>query len=184
MQYRKDEQRSDAPSTAAGPALPGPAGVAAMAFLVGGVIVVGVLAGSFATSRSEPDAAVIAMVADEQIGDAITTLSPSSQPAAQQKYRQCQYPMGVITVSTPGNPAGGTVSFRTSKYTSPKFHVTDKPQQIAIPHPLPESGGLDPFWVEGEAKGLIVSLYPTARMEPVNGTAAITVRWHPRAPCK
>lgn len=154
-----------------------------MAPLVGGVIVLGVVAGWLATSRSEPEAPVIALVADEQLPEAIATLSPSSRPTPQAQYRQCQYPMGVITVSTPGNPAGGTVSFRTSKYTSPKFHVSDKPQQIAIPTPLPD-GGLDPFWADGDAKGLIVSLYPTARMEPIGGTAAVTVHWLPRPRCK
>jgi hypothetical protein len=92
--------------------------------------------------------------------------------------------MAMITVATPGNPTGGTVSFRTSKYQSPPFHVTDKPQRIAIPSPLPETGGVDLFSADGNATGLMVSLYPTARMEPVNGTSTVRVIWRPRPPCK
>ncbi|WP_157450192.1 hypothetical protein [Bradyrhizobium sp. ARR65] len=92
--------------------------------------------------------------------------------------------MGFITVATPGNPAGGTVSFRTSKYQSPQFHVSETPEQIAIPNPLPETGGVDLLSADGIAKGLRVSLSPTARMEPVNGTATVKVIWRPRPSCK
>ena len=35
-----------------------------------------------------------------------------------------------------------------------------------------------------DAKGLVVSLTPPARMEPVNGTATVKVLWRPRPPCK
>jgi hypothetical protein len=73
---------------------------------------------------------------------------------------------------------------RTSKYRSPPFHVTDRPQRIAVPNPLPETGGVDLFSADGDAKGLVVSLTPPARMEPVNGTATVKVLWRPRPPCK
>jgi hypothetical protein len=111
-------------------------------------------------------------------------LNAGAQVTARSDPRECRFPFGFITVATPGNPAGGTISFRTSKYQSPVFHVTDKPQQIAIPSPLPETGGVDLLSADGDAKGLLVSLYPTTRMEPVNGTATVKVIWRPRPPCK
>jgi hypothetical protein len=155
-----------------------------LAVLLGGVVILGAIVGWTLTSRSKPEAAAIAMVPQEQVSDAIPTLTPESQRTAQSDSRQCRYPIAFITVSTPGNPAGGTVSFRTSKYHSPTFHVSDTPQRIALPNPVPESGGLDPLTAEGDAKGMLVSLYPTVRMEPANGPATVIVRWHARPPCK
>jgi len=154
------------------------------AMLLAGVAILGAIIGWFLTMRAEPDAPVIALVPQEQIADAIPTLTPDNQRIAQSDSRQCRYPVAFITVSTPGNPAGGTVTFRTSKYRSPSFQVTDQPQRIALPNPLPDSGGLDPLTAEGNAKGLLVSLYPTARMEPVTGSTTVTVRWPARPPCK
>ena len=124
------------------------------------------------------------MLSPEQLAEAIPTLSAGAQQAARSDPRECRVAMGFITVATPGNPAGGTVSFRTSKYQSPVFHVTDQPQRIAIPNPLPESGGVDLLSTDGDAKGLLVSLFPTARMEPINGSATVKVIWKPRPPCK
>lgn len=155
-----------------------------LAMLLAGAAMIGAIMGWFLTTRAEPDAPVIALVPQEQVADAIPTLTPDGQRAAQSDSRQCRYPVAFITVSTPGNSAGGTVTFRTSKYRSPSFRVTDQPQRIALPNPLPDSGGLDPLTADGDAKGLLVSLYPTARMEPVSGSSTVTVRWPPRPPCK
>jgi hypothetical protein len=180
MQNREEgDQRSD---LLAG--RPGKNPLPTLALLLIGTVMFGVVAGWFLSSRDAPDAPVVAMLSPEQLGDAIPTLNAGAQATARSDPRECRFPIGFITVATPGNPAGGTVSFRTSKYQSPVFHVTDKPQQIAIPSPLPETGGVDLLSADGEAKGLLVSLYPTARMEPVNGTATVMVIWRPRPPCK
>ena len=155
-----------------------------LALLLGAIDVLGAIIGWNLTSRSAPDSSAIELVPQEQVSEAIPTLTPESQRIAQSDSRQCRYPIAFITVSTPGNPAGGTVTFRTSKYRSPPFHVTDQPQRIAMPNPLPDTGGLDPLTAEGDAKGMLVSLYPTVRMEPASGWATVTVRWHSRPPCK
>lgn len=154
----------------------------AMLLVIGATV--GGIVGWLVSGPAEPDARAIELVAQEQMADAIPTLTQSAQQIAQSDRRQCSFPMAFITVSTPGNPAGGTVTFRTSKYRSPTFRVTDQPQRIAIPNPLPDSGGLDLLTAEGNASGLLVSLYPTARMEPINGSSTVTVRWRPRPPCK
>jgi hypothetical protein len=113
-----------------------------LAAVVGGTIILGAIGGWLLTSQTtESSAPVVEMVAPADIPEAVTTLN--SVAKQQSDTRACRYPMGFITVSTPGNPAGGTVVFRTSKYQSPPFHVTDKPQRIAIPSPLPETGGVD-----------------------------------------
>jgi len=155
-----------------------------LAVLLGSAAVLGAIVGWVLISRSEPDAPAIALVPQEQIAEAIPTLTPDSQRIAQSDSRQCRYPVAFVTAVTPGNPAGGTITFRTSKYRSPPFHVSDKPIRIALPNPLPDSGGLDPLSVDGNAKGLLVSLYPTAPMEPVGGSTTVTVRWPARPPCK
>jgi hypothetical protein len=164
---------------------PGKNPLPTLAVLIAGTIMLGAVGGWLLSSRdAAPDAPVVAMLSSEQLADAIPTLNPSAQQTARSDPRECRSPFGFITVATPGNPAGGTVSFRTSKYQSPVFHVTDKPQQIAIPSPLPETGGVDLLSADGDAKGLLVSLYPTARMEPVNGTATVKVILRPRPSCK
>jgi hypothetical protein len=153
--------------------------------LLAGAIVLGGATGWFLISRSQPDPVAMPMVPSERVAEAIPTLSNAAQIRALRDNRACpQVPLGFITAMTPGNPVGATVSFRTSKYSSPQFHITDKPQRIALPDPLPESGGLDPLSIDGEAKGLLVSLYPTVRIDTLSGTAGVTVRWPARQPCK
>ena len=163
---------------------PGNNSLPIFALLLAGIIALGAVGGWFLSSQSASDAPVVAMLSPEQLAEAIPTLSAGAQQAARSDPRECRVAMGFITVATPGNPAGGTVSFRTSKYQSPVFHVTDQPQRIAIPNPLPESGGVDLLSTDGDAKGLLVSLFPTARMEPINGSATVKVIWKPRPPCK
>ena len=155
-----------------------------VALLLGGTVLFGAFAGFFLNQQRDPDVPTVSMLTQQGATEAIPTLDPAAQQAVREDSRECRNPMGFITVSTPGNPAGGNVIFRTSKYQSPLFHVTDTPQRIAIPNPLPESGGIDLLSVDGEAKGLLVSLYPTARMEPVHGSTTIKVIWRPRPPCK
>jgi hypothetical protein len=188
MQDREDEiQRPDFHDGPVAPPRSNEKSFPLPGVLLLGAIAVGVGSGwFFAPERSstDPSVPVMAAVSPQDIPVAISTLNPIAQQTAQADSRECRFPMGFITAATPGNPAGGDVVFRTSKYRSPPFHVTDKPQRIAIPNPLPETGGVDLLSADGEAKGLMVSLTPTARMEPVNGTSAVRVIWHKRPACK
>lgn len=186
MQDENNLEQRQASSAPMPPVPPGPrkASLPIVPLLIGGTVLFGAFAGFFLNQQREADVPAVSMLTQQGATEAIPTLDPTAQQAVREDSRECRNPMGFITVSTPGNPAGGDVVFRTSKYRSPAFHVTDVPQRIAIPSPLPESGGIDLLSVDGEAKGLLVSLYPTARMEPVNGTATIKVLWRPRPPCK
>lgn len=73
--------------------------------LLAGGAMIGAVMGWFLITRAEPDAPAIALVPQEQVADAIPTLTPDSQRVAQSDSRQCRYPIAFITVSTPGNPA-------------------------------------------------------------------------------
>jgi hypothetical protein len=152
--------------------------------LLGSALLAGTLGGWLSLSHGEPPIATIEPVATAQFTDAAATLTPDGRQAAEKDERQCHAPIYFITAVTPNNAAGGTVTFHTSSYRSPPFHVGDVPVRIALPNPHPESGGLDPLVVEGDAQGLIVSLFPTATMTPVNGSTSVTVRWPANPPCK
>jgi hypothetical protein len=153
-----------------------------LGILLTGIILLGAAGGWFLATRVAAPPA-IAKVSSEEIPEAITTLGPQASQQARSDPRECRIPMGFIVAATPGNPAGGTVRFRTSGYESPPFVITDKPQRIAIPNPMPE-GGVGLLSVDGEAKGLVVALTPPASMEPVNGTATTRVIFPVSPPCK
>jgi hypothetical protein len=152
--------------------------------LLAGTIMLGLAAGWYLAPRAPAKPPVIDMVASADFNKAITTLSAEGLQQAGADPRECRVQMGYITVATPGNPAGGTVRFRTNRYQSPPFVVTDKPQRIAIPNPFPGTGGTGLLTVEGEAKGLVVALSPPTPMEPVNGSATTEVIFLPVPPCK
>ena len=164
--------------------LPGANAFPLLAILLAGIALLGAAAGWLLTPREPADAPAIAALPPEQLPDALPTLTAAAQTAAKSDPKECRFPLGFITVSTPGNPAGRNVSFRTSKYQSPIFHVTDAPQRIAIPNPLPETGGIDLLSADGDIMGPSFSLYPTALMDTANGTASIRVIWRPQPACK
>ena len=153
------------------------------AVLLAGTIMLGIAAGWYLARPVPAKPPVIAMVTSVDFDAAMTTLSAEGQQQARSDPRECRVQMGYITVATPGNPAGGTVRFRTSRYQSPPLVVTDKPQRIAIPNPFPGTGGTGLLSVDGDAKGLVVALTPPTRMEPVDGTASTEVIFLPAPTC-
>jgi hypothetical protein len=152
------------------------------AILLAFIVTLGIAGGWFLAAR-DAGPALVTKVSSEEIQEALTTLSPQAIQEAKSDPRECRIPMGFIIASTPGNPAGGTVRFRTGRYESPPFVITDKPQRIAIPNPIPE-GGVEFLTVEGEAKGLVLALTPATKMEPVGGTATTRVIFPASPPCK
>jgi hypothetical protein len=156
---------------------------ATAAVLLAGTIMPGV-AGGWYLARAVPAGPVIEMLSSADVAEGMKTLSAQAIQQASSESRQCRIQFGYITVSTPGNAAGGTVRFRIGAYESPPFVVTDKPQRIAIPNPFPETGGTGILSVNGEAKGLVVALYPPTPMEPVNGSATTAVIFRPTPKCK
>jgi hypothetical protein len=157
---------------------------ATAAVLLAGTVMLGVAAGLYFVRPVPAGPPVIEMLSPADVAEGMKTLSAQAIQQASSAPRQCRVQFGYITVSTPGNAAGGTVRFRIGAYESPPFVVTDKPQRIAIPNPFPETGGTGFLSVDGEAKGLVVALYPPAPMEPVNGSATTPVIFLPTPKCK
>lgn len=155
----------------------------ALTVLLAGTILLGAAAGWLSATRAPAKPPVIDLVTTADFADALKTLSAEAIQQAQSDPRECRVQMGYVTVSTPGNPAGGTVRFRTARYQSPPFVVTDQPQRVAIPNPFPGTGGVGLLSVDGEAKGLVVALTPATRLEPLNGTATTEVIFLPTPLC-
>ncbi len=155
-----------------------------VAAIVASLVLAGALGGwFFARDLNAPP--TIDEVAPIDFRDALATIAPSAARNARPDFEGCRFPMGVVVVSTPGNPAGGKIRVSTSKYQSPWFNVTAEPQSIALPIPVPpQSGGLDPLTVEGDAKGLFVALTPGATMDLANSQRIVNVWWRPRPACK
>ncbi len=182
--------RTDSHSGSRSAASPGRKRPSSLIILLAATILLGIATGWFVSPRGGPSGPTVEMVSPAERPQALMTLTGDMQMKARVDTAMCRHPLGVITVVMPGKPMGGSVRFSTSKYTSPPFHVTDKPQRIAIPSPVPETGGMDVLTAEGETSGLLVSLYPTARMDLVGSgsktrpTATVNVFWRPRPPCK
>jgi hypothetical protein len=154
------------------------------AVLLACTIMLGAAAGWYVARPAPAGPPVIEMLSPADVAEGMKTLSAEAIQQASSEPRQCRIQLGYITVATPGNAAGGTVRFRIGAYESPPFVVTDTRQRIAIPNPFPESGGTGILSVDGEAKGLVVALYPPTPMEPVNGSASARVIFRPTPKCK
>jgi hypothetical protein len=154
------------------------------AAIVAGLVVVGALGGWFLV-RDKNAVPTIDEVAPADFRDALATIAPSAAQNARPDFEGCRFPMGMVVVSTPGNPAGGKVRISTSKYQSPWFNVTAEQQSIALPIPVPpQAGGPDVMTVEGNAMGLFVALTPGTSMDLANSARTINVYWRPRPACK
>ena len=125
---------------------------AVAAILLAGTIMLGAAAGWQFARPVPAGPPTIEMIPSADVAEAMKTLSAEAIQQAKSAPRQCRVQFGHITVATPGNAAGGTVRFRIGAYVSPPFVVTDKPQQIAIPNPFPETGGTGFLSVDGEVQ--------------------------------
>lgn len=154
-----------------------------LAAALGGAVAIGAVAGAMLINNpSAPPA--INLVAPQDRIQAIATLDGDAARAAQSDRRECSYPMGFVTVVSNGGVNSGTIRLVTSKYRSPPFPVSSVPQRIAIPHPLPATGGVDVLTIDGAATALTVALSPAAIMTPTTANATVRVYWPPSPACK
>ncbi len=125
----------------------------------------------------------LSIVAPGEITVAAATLAPewSAQITAQAK--NCSVPMAFVTIDRQTGSQGGTIRIKSGAYVSPLFEVTDAPQRVAIPFPASYQAGKGLLVVEGEASGIIISLYPDWRIETLHGLLTHNVVWKPLKSC-
>jgi hypothetical protein len=125
----------------------------------------------------------LSMVAQSEITAAAATLAPESSAQTAAEAKSCKVPMAYVTISKQADSRGGTIRIKSGAYVSPPFQVTDTPQRVAIPYPAPYPAGKGLLAVEGEASGIIVSIYPNWRIEVLHGLKTLDVWWATDKPC-
>ncbi len=186
MEYRASAgQPSDPPSESsdAQPVSRRGKAIPPLVAALGGAVAIGAVVGATLINNPNAPPAINLVAAQERI-EAIATLDGDAARTAQRDRRDCSYPMGFVTVVSSGGVNSGTFRLVTSKYRSPPFPISSIPQRVAIPHPLPATGGVDVLTIDGAATALTVALYPTAIMTPTTATATVRVYWPPSPACK
>jgi hypothetical protein len=164
----------------------------AAVIVVVGALLTGLVAGIFlAPARSvsailavhgasEPK---LAKLAPSQIAKAIGTLDPATSQQVVADAKSCKTPLAWITLAREHGKPDGSVRIRAGSYLSPPFHVTEKPQDVAIPFPAAYPGGHGVLWVIGKGKGITVDIDPRWTIDSLDGAAALDVIWDDADPC-
>jgi hypothetical protein len=149
---------------------------------IGAVLAIGaaILSASLHTS---PSGSKIALVPQNEISAAATTLSAQSATALVDEAKSCKTPMATIHISKLPGAAPGIIRIRSGGYLSPAFSLGETPQSVAIPFPTAYATGLGTISVEGEANKAVVSLYPAVNIEKLSGSSPISIWWTPDKPC-
>jgi hypothetical protein len=153
--------------------------IAAAGGLVTAALLVAML-GRGPGASSHPE---LSMVAQNEIDVAAATLAPGSSAQIADEAKRCKAPMAFVTISKQPDSQGGTIRIKAGTYVSPPFQVTAAPQRVAIPYPAPYPAGKGVLAVEGEASGIIISLYPNWRIEALHGLQTLDVWWETNKPC-
>ena len=147
----------------------------------GGLLTAVAIAGLVRPASISPSAsgAEISFVPRDQIALAAATLAPDVRQTAVDEAKKCVVPIAYISlVSSAGDQ---TVRVKSGQYVSPPLKITQTPQSVAIPWPAPYPTGRGQISVEGAAKGLQVSLYPTWQIDDTG--LVENVWWVPEKHC-
>lgn len=125
----------------------------------------------------------LSIVAPGEITAAAATLAPGWAAQITAQAKNCSKPMASVTIGGQTGSQAGTIRLKSGAYVSPPFQVTDAPQRVAIPFPAPYPAGKGLLVVEGEASGIMISLYPNWRIEALHGLLTHEVVWEPLKPC-
>jgi hypothetical protein len=155
--------------------------------IAGGLIIAGIAAailwpsvnGDKPASVGEESTLEVLVPAD--INAALPTLDPGSSKAAVEDAKNCKAPLAWVTL-TQRNGHGGLVRIRSGTYLSPPIKLTPIPQRVAVPYPAPYPTGRGVLSLVGEADQVGFYLTP-GRVQDVNGTYSVNVRWQVRNPC-
>ena len=167
-------------------ALPAAVIVVVGALLTG--LVAGIVLGPGRTSSGTLAAhgapeAKLAKLAPSEIAKAIGTLDPKTSQQVVADAKSCKTPLAWITLAREHGKPDGSVRIRAGSYLSPPFHVTEKPQEVAIPFPAAYPGGHGVLWVIGKGKGITVDIDPRWTIDSLDGAAALDVIWDDADPC-
>jgi hypothetical protein len=155
--------------------------------LVGAIVTAGIAAivvlpripGDKPATAGEESSLEVLVPAD--INAALPTLDPGTSKAAVDDAKNCKAPLAWVTL-TQRNGHGGMVRVRSGQYLSPPIKLTPAPQRIAVPYPAPYPVGRGVLTLVGEADQVGFFLTP-GRIQDVNGTYSVNVRWQVRNPC-
>ena len=116
------------------------------------------------------------------INAALPTLDPGTSKAAVDDAKNCKAPLAWVTLTQRPSGHGGMVRVRSGQYLSPPIKLTPAPQRVAVPYPAPYPVGRGVLTLVGEADQVGFFLTP-GRIQDVNGTYSVNVRWQVRNPC-
>jgi len=178
------------------PAVPKPATVsrpsgrrATIVAAVGGLLILAALGLNLKNadfnfvSGGDPAQPTLSFVAQRDLGEAASTLTPASASALVEDGQRCKIPLASMTISKGTAAVGSTIRIRSGNYVSPYFTVTDSVQRIAVPYPAPYGSGAGTIVVEGNATGAILGLTPTRMLIELPGSQNIPVVWRAKNPC-
>jgi hypothetical protein len=154
---------------------------------VGGLLIVAaiglVLRNADIGITGNPAQPTVSYVAQRDLGEAATTLTPAAAGALVEDAQRCKIPLASMTIAKGTAAIGSTLRIRSGDYVSPYFTVTENMQRIAMPYPAPYGSGAGTFVVEGNATGAILGLTPTRVLIELPGAQSIPVVWRAVNPC-
>jgi hypothetical protein len=154
---------------------------------VGGLLIVAaiglVLRNADIGVTGNPAQPTVSYVAQRDLGEAATTLTPAAAGALVEDAQRCKIPLASMTIAKGTAAIGSTLRIRSGGYVSPYFTVTENMQRIAMPYPAPYGSGTGTFVVEGNATGAILGLTPTRVLIELPGAQSIPVVWRAVNPC-
>jgi hypothetical protein len=165
---------------------PGPRGI--LIGIIGGLAIAGIAAIVVlpGTRDDKPPAvgeeSTLEVLLPGDINAALPTLDPGASKAAVDDAKNCKAPLAWVTLTQRPGGNGGMVRIRSGLYVSPPIKLTPTPQRVAVPYPAPYPAGRGVLTLIGEADGVGLYLTP-GRVQDVNGTYSVNVRWQVRNPC-
>ncbi len=150
---------------------------------IGGLLTAIILALAVARPPSVGENARLSMVSPADIAGAATTLAPPAAADLVAQAKQCTVPLAQVSIWKAAGSDGGTIRVRSGSYLSPAFILTDAAQRIALPFPAPYPSGQGQISVEGDAKGVVVALFPAWQIDSLTGSAVRNVIWKPVRAC-
>lgn len=127
----------------------------------------------------DPAQPTATFVAQRDLGEAATTLTPAAAGPLVEDAQRCKIPLASMTIAKGTAAIGSTLRIRSGSYASPYFTVTENMQRIGVPYPAPYGTGAGTFVVEGNATGAVLGLTPTRVLIELPGSQSIPVVWRP-----